>query len=233
MSTLAPLLEAFFTDRLLQQRHASPHTITAYRDAFRLLLAFAQRTRGKAPSALDLRDLDAPFIARFLVHLEAQRGNCAATRNARRAAVHSFFRYVAGREPAHAAVIQRVLAMPHKRAEKKLVAYLTQPEFEALLAAPDQATGIGRRDHALLLLAIQTGLRVSELTQLRVADVRLDRGGAHVRCRGKGRKERVTPLTGQTARVLRAWLKERRPSPRVGRKRYRPADRLLAFLEAL
>jgi site-specific recombinase XerD len=213
MSTLAPLLEAFFTDRLLQQRHASPHTITAYRDAFRLLLAFAHQTLGKAPSALDLREFDAPFIARFLSHLEAKRGNGAATRNARLAAVHSFFRYVALREPAHAAVIQRVLAIPHKRAEKTLIAFLTRPEVEALLAAPDQATVIGRRDHALLLLAIQTGLRVSELTQLRVEDVRLDRSGAHVRCRGKGRKERVTPLTVQTARVLRAWLKERDPSP--------------------
>lgn len=209
MSALAPLLEAFFTDRLVQQRHASSHTIAAYRDAFRLLLSFAQRELRVAPSDIGLQALDAPFICRFLLHLETERRNGVRSRNARLAAIHSFFRYIALREPAHAALIQRVLAIPHKRAEKKLVTFLTQAELEALLAAPDQLTPIGRRDHALLLLALQTGLRVSELTQLRIEDVRLDAAGAHVRCRGKGRKERVTPLTAQTRRVLRDWLKQR------------------------
>ena len=209
MSALAPALQAFFTDRLLEQRQASPNTVAAYRDAFRLLLAFAKTEIGKSPSDLDLADLDAPFVARFLSHLEKERGNGARTRNARLAAIHSFFRYVAFREPEHAALIQRVLAIPQKRAEKKLVTFLDRTEFEALLASPDQGTELGRRDHALLLLAIQTGLRVSELIQLRLEDVRLDRAGAHVRCRGKGRKERITPLTAQTARALRAYLKNR------------------------
>jgi integrase/recombinase XerD len=209
VSTLAPMLEAFFTDRLRQQRHASPHTVAAYRDTFRLLLAFAKDEKRKAPSDLELSDLDAPFIVRFLAHLEKKRGNAISTRNARLAAVHSFFRYVALREPACAALIQRVLAIPHKRTEKKLVAFLTRAEFEALLAATDQATAIGRRDYALLLLAIQTGLRVSELTALTLDDVRLDRGSAYVRCRGKGRKERVTPLTKQTVKALRAYLRDR------------------------
>jgi site-specific recombinase XerD len=203
------MLEAFFTDRLQQQRHASPHTIAAYRDTFRLLLAFAKDDVRKAPSDLSLTDLDAPFIVRFLSHLEKKRGNSISTRNARLAAVHSFFRYVAFREPSHAALIQRVLAIPHKRTEKKLVGFLTRAEFEAILGAPDQSTQLGRRDHALLLLAIQTGLRVSELTALTLDDVRLDRGAAHVRCRGKGRKERVTPLTVQTVKALRAYIRDR------------------------
>ena len=209
MSTLAPMLEAFFTDRLQQQRLASPHTIAAYRDTFRLLLTFAKEEIRKDPSNLDLTDLDAAFIVRFLAHLETKRRNAISTRNARLAAVHSFFRYVALREPAHAALIQRVLAIPHKRTEKKLVAFLTPVEFEALLSAPDQSTLLGRRDYALLLLAIQTGLRVSELTALTLESVRLDRGAAHVRCRGKGRKERVTPLTAQTVKALRAYLRDR------------------------
>ena len=213
MSTLAPMLEAFFIDRLQQQRHASSHTVVAYRDTFRLLLTFAKDDTRKAPSDLALTDLDAPFIVRFLSHLEKKRGNAIATRNARLAAVHSFFRYVALREPAHAGLIQRVLAIPHKRTEKKLVAFLTHPEFEAILASPDQATSLGRRDHALLLLAIQTGLRVSEITGLTIEDVRLDRGAAHVRCRGKGRKERVTPLTAQTVKALRAYLRDRFDAP--------------------
>ena len=213
MSTLAPMIEAFFTDRLQQQRHASPNTIAAYRDSFRLLLTFAKDDVRKAPAELALTDLDAPFIVRFLAHLENKRGNSIASRNARLAAVHSFFRYVALREPAHAGLIQRVLAIPHKRTEKKLVAFLTRPEFEALLASPDQATSLGRRDYALLLLAIQTGLRVSEMTALTLEDVRLERGAAHVRCRGKGRKERITPLTAQTVKALRASLRDRDDAP--------------------
>lgn len=213
MTALAPLLQAFFTDRLQQQRNASPHTVAAYRDAFRLLLAFAKKELGKSPSDLDLVDLDAPFVTRFLSHLEKERGNGARTRNARLAALHSFFQYTAFREPAHAALIQRVLAIPHKRYEKKLIAFLTRPEFEALVESPDQETELGRRDRALLLLAIQAGLRVSEITHLRLADVRLDRGGAHVHCRGKGRKERVTPLTAHTVKALRAYLKGRSEEP--------------------
>jgi integrase/recombinase XerD len=213
MSTLAPLLQAFFTDRLLQQQHASPHTVAAYRDAFRLLLSFAQNDLGKAPSQLELAHLDAPFITRFLSHLDKSRRNAARTRNARLAAVHSFFRYVALREPAHAALIQRVLAIPNKRAEKKLVAFLTRPEFEALLASPDQTTPLGRRDHALLSLAVQTGLRVSEITHLRIDSVCLNPSGAHVRCCGKGRKERTTPLTRHTVGALRGYLADHVAAP--------------------
>ena len=207
MSSLAPVLEAFFTDRLLTQRQVSEHTIASYRDTFRLLLGFAQRRTGKAPSQLELADLDAPLIGAFLDHLEHDRANSVRTRNARLVAVHSLFRYAALREPADAAVIQRVLAVPQKRFEKAVVSFLTRQEAEALLAAPDQTTWIGRRDHALLLVLFQTGLRVSEVIGLRVRDVTLGRG-AHIRCHGKGRKERSTPLTAQTAAVLRSWMQE-------------------------
>jgi integrase/recombinase XerD len=207
MSSLAPILEAFFCERLLTQRRASPHTVAAYRDTFRLLLAFTQQRTGKAPSDLNLTDLDAPLIAAFLDHLEHDRGNSVRTRNARLVAVHSLFRYAALREPAHAAVIQRVLAVPPKRFEKAVVSFLTRDEVEALLATPDQSTRIGRRDHALLLTLFQTGLRVSELIGLTVADVTLG-PGANVRCHGKGRKDRATPLTAQTAAVLRSWIQE-------------------------
>lgn len=212
MTTLAPLLEAFFTERLLRQRRASPHTIAAYRDTFRLLLTFAAKRIGKPPSALLLADLDASFVGAFLDHLETARRNCARTRNARLAALHSFFRFAAGREPAHAALIQRVLAIPQKRFDRKLVRFLTPAQIEALLAAPDTTTWLGRRDHALLVLAIQTGLRVSELTGLRCDDVAFGHG-AHVRCHGKGRKERATPLARSTARLLQGWLRERRGAP--------------------
>lgn len=164
---IARPLEAFFTERLLRDRQASPHTIAAYRDTFRLLLAFAQQRLGRAPSNLILRDLDAPFIGLFLQHLERIRKNATRTRNARLAAIHSFFRYLAVREPTHSALIQRVLAMPSKRCDRKLIDFLTREEMEPLLAAPNRNTWIGRRDHALLLLALQTGLRVSELIGLR------------------------------------------------------------------
>jgi site-specific recombinase XerD len=209
MSTLAPTLEAFFTDRLARQRHASPHTVAAYRDTFRLLLGFVQDTTGKAPCQLDLADLDAPLVGAFLDYLEHHRHNSTRTRNARLAAIHSLFSYAALRHPEHAAVITRVLAIPAKRHERALVTFLTGPEIDALLGAPDPTTWLGRRDHALLLVAVQTGLRVSELTGLGCADVRLGTG-AHVRCHGKGRKERITPLTSQTVAVVRAWLEERR-----------------------
>lgn len=212
MSSLAPLLEKFFTDRLLQQRRASPHTIASYRDAFRLLLKFLAEKRGKKPCAVELADIDADLVVAFLTHLEKDRGNSVRTRNARLAAIHSFFHFVAFEAPEHSALIQRVLAIPQKRAERKLVAFLDRPEIEALLQAPDRSTVLGRRDHALLLLAIQTGLRVSELTQLRWEDVRLD-SGAHVRCTGKGRKDRCTPLTSETVSTFRARKRELEPQP--------------------
>jgi site-specific recombinase XerD len=207
MTSLAPLLEAFFSDRLIRQRRASPHTIAAYRDAFRLLLAFAEKHLSKAPCDLLLADLDAPLIAAFLDHLETERGNGARTRNARLAAIHSFFRFAAVREPAHAGLIQRVLSLPQKRFDRDLVAFLSRAEAEALLAAPDTSTRLGRRDHALLLLMVQTGLRLAEATGLTAQDLVLG-AGAHVRCNGKGRKERCTPLSRAAARVLRAWLAE-------------------------
>jgi len=207
MSSLAPILEAFFTERLFTQRQASPHTIASYRDTFRLLLAFAQQRTGKTPSRLDLADLDAPLIGAFLDHLEQERRNSTRTRNARLTAIRSLFRYAALREPADAAVIQRVLAIPGKRFEKAIVSFLTTTEAQALLTAPDRATWTGRRDHALLLTLFQTGLRVSELISLRRQDACLGTG-AHLRCHGKGRKERCTPLTPQTSAVLRSWMKE-------------------------
>jgi site-specific recombinase XerD len=212
MSDLAPVLQEFFTRRLISQRDASPATITSYRDTFRLLLAFTANRAGKAPSALSLADLDAPAITAFLEHLQADRGNSARTRNARLAAVHSFFAYAALRHPEHAALIQRVLAIPGKRRDRTAVTYLTAGETDALLAACDQSTGTGRRDHAMLALAVQAGLRVSELTSLTCADIRL-KSGPHVHCAGKGRKERDTPLLPATVCILKAWLAERRGQP--------------------
>jgi integrase/recombinase XerD len=208
-SNLAGLVEGFFIERLMAQRRASPQTISSYRDAFRLLFTFAQERLGKTPSELRLQDLDASFVSGFLDHLERDRHNTVRSRNARLAAIHSFFRYAALQYPEHSALIQRVLAMPSKRYEHPEIAFLTRPEMEALLAAPDQSTWSGRRDHALLLVAMQTGLRVSELIGLRCEDVALD-AGAHVHCRGKGRKERCTPLRKEAAAVLRSWLRERK-----------------------
>lgn len=207
MSSLAPVLQAFFTDRLIAQRRVSPHTIAAYRDTFRLLLGFAQEQIGKAPAALDVSDLDAPLIAAFLNHLEENRGNHPRTRNLRLAAIHSLFRFAMLRHPEKAAVIQRVLAIPTKRYERTVVTFLTTEEAETLLATPSRSTWTGRRDYALLILGLQTGLRISELIGLRCADINLGTG-PHVRCVGKGRKERVTPLTRQVVQVLREWLRE-------------------------
>jgi len=212
VSALAPTLQAFFTDRLIRQRQASPQTIAAYRDTWRLLLGFAAARVGTPPSKLDLADLDAALVGAFLDHLEHERGNGVRTRNARLAAIRSLFRFAALRHPEHAADIERVLAIPPKRFERSLVTFLTEPEVEALLAVPDRTSWTGRRDHALILLAVQTGLRVSELIGLRCADVHLGTG-AHVSCRGKGRKERITPLTGGTVAVLRVWLAERAGGP--------------------
>jgi len=205
---LSAPLEAFFTERLIRQRQASPHTVASYRDTFRLLLKYAQEQIKKAPSDLCLDDIDAPFVARFLDHLEKDRGNRTRSRNARLAAIHSFFRFLAFQEPGYSLHIQRVLAIPSKKHERPLIAFLTRPEIDALLAAPDRRTWAGTRDHALLLVAVQTGLRVSELVSLRCADVLLGTG-AHVRCLGKGRKERATPLTKQAQAVLQTWLKLR------------------------
>jgi site-specific recombinase XerD len=208
MTALAPTLQAFFTDRLMSQRQASRHTIASYRDTFRLLLGFASEHIRTTPSGLQVADLDAPLIGAFLQHLEAERGNSIRTRNARLAAIHSLFAYAALRHPEHAASIQRVLAIPAKRFDRELVTYLTEPETDALLAACDRSTWTGRRDHTMFLLAVQTGLRVSELIGLTCADLVLDRG-AHVHCVGKGRKERRTPLLPATVAVLKVWLAER------------------------
>jgi len=207
MTTLAPILQTFFTDRLMTQRQASPNTVTAYRDTFTLLLGYAFQHTGKHPAQLDLGDLDAPLIGGFLQHLETDRGNSVTTRNARLAAIHSLFRYAALRAPEHAALIARVLAIPGKRQHRPLMCFLTHDEIDALLAAPDRTHWTGRRDHALLLVLSQTGLRVSELTGLTIPDVHLG-AGAHVYCRGKGRKDRCTPLTSQSAAILRSWLAE-------------------------
>jgi len=212
MTSLAPTLQAFFADRLAAQRHASARTVAAYRDSLRLLIGFVCSQTGKQPCQLDLADLDGPIIGSFLTYLEQQRGNTVRTRNARLAAIHSLFRYAALRHPEHAASIQRVLAIPTKRFDRAVVCYLTKTEAEALLAAPDRTTWLGRRDHALLTVAIQTGLRVAELTGLRVTDAVLTHG-PHVRALGKGRKERCIPLTATTATTLSAWLDERPGAP--------------------
>ena len=201
------LVQAFFTDRLLRQRRASPHTVAGYRDTFRLLLRFAKQRLGKAPSKLSLKDLDASFVGDFLDHLEKDRRNGARSRNTRLAAIHSFFHYLSFQEPAYADQCRRILAIPSKRYERRLIEYLTAEEIDALLAAPDRTTWIGRRDRALLLVGIQTGLRVSELIGLRRCDIILGTG-AHVRCEGKGRKERCTPLRREAVELLTQWLRE-------------------------
>ena len=212
MTDLAPVLQGFFTDRLARQKKASPNTVAAYRDTCRLLLAFAQGKTGKAPSQLSLADLDATLVGAFLQHLEEQRGNGSATRNARLAAIHSLFNYAAPRAPEHAAVISQVLAIPPRRRERAIVSYLTPEETDALVTAPDRDSWHGRRDRALLLLAVQTGLRVSELTGLARHDIHLG-AGPHVRCHGKGRKDRATPLTARTVKVMRTWTAELGPGP--------------------
>ena len=206
-TSLAPLLERFFTQHLMQQRQASPHTISSYRDTFRLLLKFAQQRLHTPPARLTLEQVDAPLIVAFLDHIEKHRGLSARSRNLRLTAIHSFFRYAAFEVPEHAAQIQRVLAIPSKRFTRTQVHFLTRPEVKALLAAPDQCTWFGRRDHAFLLTAAQTGLRLSEMTGLTPADVTLSTG-AHVRVIGKGRKERCVPIAKPTAAVLKAWLRE-------------------------
>jgi len=211
-ATFSSLLQSFFTDRLLRQLQASPHTIAGYRDCFRLLLQFAKERLGKMPSQLGIEDLDAPFIGLFLDHLESTRKNSARTRNARLGAIHSFFKYVALQEPAHALHCQRILAMPNKRHEQRPIDFLNREEIDALLAIPNPSTWLGRRDRTLLLVAVQTGLRVSELIGLSCQDVVLG-SGAHVRCLGKGRKQRCTPLRPETAKLVDTWLRERAGQP--------------------
>lgn len=232
---LAPLLEGFFTRRLIAQRRASPHTIASYRDTFRLLLGFVQKRSGRAPSKLALTDFRAPLIASFLDQLENERTNNARTRNVRLAAIRSFFRYAALEAPEHSELIQRVLAIPRKRHTRPLIDFLVRAEIEALLSAPDRQTWIGQRDHAFLLVGVQTGLRLSELTGLRQKDVSIGTG-SHVRCQGKGRKQRATPLTKATAAVLSAWIKHQGqdddsflfPSARGGRLSADAAQHLVA-----
>ncbi len=209
---LANLLETFFTDRLMRQRQASPHTIASYRDSFHLLLVFAQQRLKKAPSTLALTDIDAPLIGAFLDSLEKTRGSSSRTRNTRLAAIRSFFRFAAFTVPEHSALIQRVLAMPTRRYDRRPIEFLTRPEIAALLAAPPQTTWHGRRDRTLLLVAVQTGLRVSELISLRCQDVVLG-AGAHVCCLGKGRKERCTPLRRDATMALAQWFRERQGQP--------------------
>lgn len=212
MTDLAPTIEAFFTERLISQRQASPRTISSYRDTLRTLLVFAQQRTGKPPSRLSVADIDVTLVSAFLTHLEQDRNNCTRTRNTRLAAVHSLFRFAALRHPEHARSIQLVLAIPTKRHVQRDIDYLQPDEVDALLAAPDPNTWLGRRDHAVLVVMIQTGLRVSELCHLTCADLHLGTG-AHITCHGKGRKQRATPLTRQTVTVLRAWTAERAGEP--------------------
>lgn len=206
-TSFAPLLECFFTQRLMQQRQASCHTINSYRDTFRQFLKFVEKRLHKPPSRLRFEDIDAPLVVAFLDHLERDRGVSVRSRNLRLTAVHSFFRYAAFEAPAHSAQIQRVLAIPSKRFTRTLVPFLTRPEVDALLAAPDRSVWSGRRDHAFLLLAVQTGLRLSEMTGLKRESI-IFGTGAHVRVIGKGRKERCTPIAKSTLAVLKAWLRE-------------------------
>ena len=229
MSPVAPTLQAFFTDRLIRQRRVSAKTIESYRDTMRLLLGYVQATTGKPPAALSWDDLPHEVITGFLDHLEAGRGNSARTRNLRLTAIRSLFRYAALRHPEHAALISRVLAIPAKRYDKPQISFLTEREAGALASAPDQQRWEGRRDRALIVLALQAGLRVSEITSLSNADITLG-AGAHVSCTGKGRKQRAVPLTKPTQAVLRAWMDERAGNPgdplfptRTGRRLSRDA----------
>lgn len=238
MTLIAPTLQTFFTDRLTRQRQASPRTIAAYRDAVTLLLGFVHQQTGKLAAELDWDDLDATVITAFLHHLESERHNSIRTRNVRLTAIRSLFSYAALRHPEHALLIQRVLAIPPKRFDKRVVTFLTAAEVDALLAAPNQARWEGRRDRALMLLAVQTGLRVSELTGLNCADVTLG-AGANVRCDGKGRKQRAVPLTSPVQALLRVWLTERAGRPqdplfptRTGRRLSRDAVALRVNIHA-
>jgi integrase/recombinase XerD len=210
MTTLAfaALVQQFFTDRLGTQMEASPHTIASYRDTFRLLLRFASERTGRVPTQLRIDDLSADLISDFLVYIESERRNSARSRNTRLAGIRSFFRFVAMTEPAYLLHCQRILTLPDKRYVRRTVEFLDRPEIEAVLAAPDRSTWAGRRDHAILTVALQTGMRVSELINLRRGDL-VTGTGAYLYCEGKGRKQRCTPLRHKTLQVLEVWLKER------------------------
>lgn len=235
MTAAAPTIQAFFVTRLGSELDASPHTVDSYRHAFRLLLAYAKAQTGKHPADLDLADLDARLVSGFLDHLEADRGNSVASRNTRLAAIHSFFRFASYRHPEHAQTIRQILDIPQKKTQTVPRSFLTEAEMAALVSAPDLCTWSGRRDHALLAVALRTGLRLSELTGLRCQDVEL-RTPAHVKCLGKGRKRRDTPLDKPTAAILRSWLAERGgqpdeplfPSTRHGRLSPDAVQRLVA-----
>ncbi|HEV8261521.1 MAG TPA: site-specific integrase, partial [Burkholderiales bacterium] len=190
---LPTYLQRFFTERLATQMKASPHTVTSYRDTFRLLLRYAADRLRRSPTELQVADIDAELVGLFLADIESTRGNSARSRNTRLSAIRSFFKYVAVNEPQLLHHCQRVLAMPAKRHEKRPIDYLSRAEIDALIAAPDLSTWYGRRDRTLLVLALQTGLRVSEMIGLSCGDIVLG-SGAHVRCMGKGRKERATPI---------------------------------------
>jgi integrase/recombinase XerD len=204
------LLQDFFCQRLIDQSDVSARTVASYRDAFRLLLRYAEKRTHKSPVDLTLADLDAPLILGFLNHLEKDRGNSARSRNARLAAVRSFLHYASHRDPAALPEIQRVLAIPMKRFDQPLLGFLSRDEMQAVLDAPDQTTWSGKRDHVMLTTFYNTGARVSEITALRVADVELGRSPS-IHLLGKGRKQRVTPLWRTTAKLLREWLAHVRP----------------------
>ena len=232
--TFSVLLQRFFTQRLMQQKKVSPHTLCSYRDTFRLLLRFAKKRLHTTPEQLSIEQIDAPFVTAFLNDLESSRGVSARTRNLRLTAVRSFFRFASYELPSRSAQIQRVLATPRKKYPRRLVGFLTRPEVDALLRAPDKQTRTGRRDHALLLLSVQTGLRLTEVTSLTRQNLTLG-GAAYLQVIGKGRKERAVPLCKSVAAVLRAWLHEPRmegteivfPSTRGGRLSADAAQHLL------
>jgi len=209
---LGPLVQGFFTDFLCNQKRASPQTIASCRDSFRILLPFVKSRTGIEPAALRVSDIDTPIVLAFLDHLEQKRGNSVRSRNIRLAAIRSLFRFIALRDPDSVGVATRIMAIPRKREDKKLVGYLTREEMEALLAAPDRTLWAGRRDHALLLTMYNSGARVSELASLQSNQVRLG-PSTFLMLHGKGRKERTVPLWPNTARVLRAWLQEPRATP--------------------
>jgi site-specific recombinase XerD len=206
--TLSALVQKFFTDRLYTQMEASPHTIASYRDTFRLLLKFTGEKAGKSPMMLSVDDLNAEMIGVFLDDIEKARENSARSRNTRLAAIRSFFRFVALHEPAYMFHCQKILSMPSKRYVRRNIEFLNAQEMQALLNAPDCLTWIGRRDHAILTIALQTGLRASELVNIQCCDIVLETG-AHVRCEGKGRKHRATPLRRETVTAIKNWVKER------------------------
>lgn len=212
MTALAPTLQSFFDSYLIGQRGASPNTVAAYRDTFRLLLGFAHQRTGIAPSDLDTATLDAGLVGEFLAMLEHQRHNSSSTRNARLAGIHSLFTHAALRHPEHADTIARVLAIPYKNCDQTVVCYLSDDEADALVAAPDTDTWTGRRDHLLIVFMITTGMRVAEVTSVRRCDISTERPGAHVACTGKGRKTRITPLETATITAINDWL-TRNPAP--------------------